>query len=414
MNLPNFYVDDIIRRAAAVQRKDLYMKKFFAALLAISITASLAGCGNPVEERNTEDISENTAVVTEAAETVSETESAVSADIEAEDTTLKETFETTTETVTEKATDTENRGETFSADAESILGEWYAIDFIGMKNAAVTFGEDGSLSIARDGDTEIGTYTVSDGLVEVIYNGGEDWQAWAAVFDGDVLILKFIGLNREVIKEDYKPYDSGLSVGEYLDREGSYGIDYVLSRERSTLAEQEDILGVWYAENDDLRGLMIFNEQSCAELSLGDIIDIPVAVRNGRFVETGEMPQNISLGDERYFYLCGGKIYMIMCEDDHFAYDDMLILERYESVALTADMLDGSVGRDNETCYYFKDGQFYVFTEIADMAGYDFKIDGDKIVLPIDGKDAAFSYYVLGEDIYLMGEDINIAFSLSE
>ncbi|MDE6745435.1 MAG: hypothetical protein K2J72_02220, partial [Oscillospiraceae bacterium] len=294
-------------------------------------------------------------------------------------------------------------------------GEWYAINFIDMENATVTFGEDGSFSLVRDDFTETGTYTVSDGLVEVIYNDGEDWEAWAAVFDGDVLILKFIGWNYELIREEYRPYNSGLPVGEYLDREGYDGIEYVLSKERSALAEQEDILGIWYAEKDDLEGLMIFNEQSVTELSVGDISEMPVAVRNGRFVETGEMPQNVSLGDERCFYLCGGKIYAIICDDDYFAYDDhTLILEKYEPAALTADMLDGSGSRDSETYYYFKDNKFYSFTEIEDMIGYDFKIDGDKIILPIDGKDVTFSYYILGYDLYLMGEDMNIAFVLPE
>lgn len=284
-----------------------------------------------------------------------------------------------------------------------------------MENAAITFGEDGSVSLVRDDHTEIGTYTVSDGLVEVIYNDGEDWEAWAALFDRDVLILKFIGWNYELIKENYLPYDDSIPVGEYLEREGTDGIEYVLSKKKSTLAEQEDILGAWYGKDDDVEGLIIFNEQSIADLSVGDILDIPVAVRDGRFVETGEMPQNISLGDERCFYLCGEKIYMIMCGDDYFAYDDhMMILERYETAVLTADMLDGSVGRNSEIYYYFKDGKFYSFTEIADMTEYDYKIDGDTIILPIDGKDVTFEYYILGDDIYLMGEDINIAFVLPE
>lgn len=389
------------------------MKKFFAALLAISVTAALAGCDKPAEEQLiTEDIS----AVTEASADVSDAETAVISDSETEDSTLKETSETKTETATEKSADTEKRGETFSADAESLPGEWYAINFIDMENATVTFREDGSFSLVSDDYTEIGTYTVSDGLVEVIYNDGEDREAWAAVFDGDVLILKFIGWNYELIKEEYRPYNSGLSVGAYLDSVGYDGIEYVLSKERSALAEQEDILGVWYTEKDYLEGLIIFNEQSVAELSAGDISEIPVAVRNGRFVETGEMPQNVSLEDELCFYLCGGKIYAIICEDDdYFAYDDhTLILEKYEPAVLTADMLDGSGSRNSETYYYFKDNKFYSFTEIEDMTGYDFKIDGDKIILPIDGKDVTFSYYILGYDLYLMGEDINIAFVLPE
>lgn len=388
------------------------MKKLFAVLLAISVTATLTGCGNPAEEQVIDDITEDTSLSTETSETVSETETTAES---VSETTTTTSAETSAETATEKAVSTEKRGTTFSADAESLLGEWYAIDFIGMENTSVIFGEDGCISLVRDDFTESGTYTVSDGLVEVIYNDGEDREAYAALFDGDILILKQLGLNQDVIEEDYLPYDDSLSVGEYLYREGNYGMECILSKEKSVLAEQEDILGAWYGKDDDLEGLMIFNGQSVAELSMGDIMDIPVTVRNGKFVLTGEIPKNVSMEEECLFYLCGGKIYMIMCGNDYFTYDDhTLILERYESAALTADMLEGSLGRVSDTYYYFKDGKFYSFTEIADMTGYDFKIDGDKIILPIDGKDVTFKYYILGDDVYLIGEDINIAFVLPE
>ncbi len=391
------------------------MKKFLAALLAIFAAAALSGCVKPAEGQTAGGITafEN---FSETSETV-KTETSVSSDNETVEPASGATSETVseTETATEKAVRTEKRGTTFSADAESLLGEWYAIDFISMKNTSVIFGEDGCISLVRDDFTESGTYTVSDGLVEVIYNDGEDWEAYAALFDGDILILKQLGLNQDVIEEDYLPYDDSLSVGEYLYREGNYGMECILSKKKSVLAEQEDILGAWYGKDDDLEGLMIFNGQSVAELSMGDIMDIPVTVRNGKFVLTGEIPKNVSMEEECLFYLCGGKIYMIMCGDDYFIYDDhTLILERYESAALTADMLDGSLGRVSDTYYYFKDGKFYSFTEIADMTGYDFKIDGDKIILPIDGKDVTFKYYILGDDVYLMGEDINIAFVLPE
>jgi len=387
------------------------IKKLSAFSLAV-ITAALAGCGNPAEEQVIDDITEDTSLSTETSETVSEKETETES---VSETTTTTSAETSAETATEKAVSTEKRGTTFSADSESLLGEWYAIDFIGMENTSVIFGEDGCISLVRDDFTESGTYTVSDGLVEVIYNDGEDREAYVALFDGDILILKQLGLNQDVIEEDYLPYDDSLSVGEYLYREGNYGMECILSKEKSVLAEQEDILGAWYGKDDDLEGLMIFNGQSVAELSMGDIMDIPVTVRNGKFVLTGEIPKNVSMEEECLFYLCGGKIYMIMCGNDYFTYDDhTLILERYESAALTADMLEGSLGRVSDTYYYFKDGKFYSFTEIADMTGYDFKIDGDKIILPIDGKDVTFKYYILGDDVYLMGEDINIAFVLPE
>ncbi|MDE6746221.1 MAG: hypothetical protein K2J72_06235, partial [Oscillospiraceae bacterium] len=87
------------------------MKKLFAALLAISITAALAGCGKTAGEQL---IAEDSPALTEASADVSDTETAVFSDGEAEDSALKETSETKTETVTEKSADTEKRGETFS------------------------------------------------------------------------------------------------------------------------------------------------------------------------------------------------------------------------------------------------------------------------------------------------------------
>ncbi len=401
------------------------MKKLFAVLLAISVTAALTGCNKPEEEQLIGKISEDMSVSSAAAnetENASEAETTVTNESE----TVSET-ETTAETVFETKSgteDTSKRVKTFSADAKSLTGVWYAVDFVGMENAVFTFGEDGSFSLVSDGYTEIGTYTVSDGLVEVIYNDGKDWEAWAAVFDGDVLIMKFIGLNYDLVREEYKPYESGLTVGDYLYEAGNDGIEYVLSKEKSALAEQEDLLGVWKASDGSSEGLIFFDEHGYVGMDDDDLMYIPVEVRNGVYTVTGEMPENVYLSeDDRRFYRCGEKVYVIIWEETSFGslfqYDGQTtIMERYEQNVLTDDMFDGRAGIESETYYYFKDGKFYSFTNDIEDAGdikeYDYKIDGNKIILPVDGKETEFAYYISGDYLFLIGEKKYIAFSAQQ
>jgi len=420
------------------------MKKLFAALLAISVTAALTGCNKPEEEQLIGKISEDTSVSSAAvnetenaseaettviteSESVSETETTVTSESE----TVSEAKTTVTnesETVSDTksgAEDTSKHVKTFSADAKSLTGVWYAVDFVSMENAVFTFSEDGSCSLVRDGYTESGTYTVSDGLVEVIYNDGKDWEAWAALFDGDVLIIKFIGWNYDLIREEYKPYESGLTVGDYLYEAGNDGIEYVLSKERSALAEQEDLLGVWKASDGSSEELIFFDSHGFVGMEYDDLSFIPVEVRNGVYTVTGEMPENVSLSeDDRRFYRCGEKVYVIIWEENYFGdsffeYDGQtIIMERYEQDVLTADMFDGRAGIESETYYYFKDGKFYSFTNDIEDAGdikeYDYKIDGNKIILPVNGKETEFAYYISGDYLYLIGENKYIAFSAQQ
>lgn len=401
------------------------MKKFFAALLAILTAAALAGCDNSADEQLDDDISEDTSAVTEAAETSSESvlETVSEIETETEITETLETGETMTETSAEAAakrhTDTENRGNTYSASKEDLFGTWYAVDFVGMDNAVFTFGEDGIVSTVRDGVSESGTYTVTDGLVEVISNDGEDWEAWAALFDGDVLILKFIGWNYDLIREEHKPYESGQTVGDYLYETGHNGIEFVLSKEKPVLAEQEDLLGVWKASNGSEEGLIFFDKHGYVGMD-DDLLFIPAEVVNGVLTVTGEMPKNVYLSDDdRRLYLCGEKAYTIVWEETSFGklfrYDDQtIIMERYEQEVLTADMFDGSAAADDEAYYYFNNGKFYVYANdienAEDIKEYEYKIDGNRVILPIDGTETEFAYYLWGDYLYLIGENKYLSF----
>lgn len=104
------------------------MKKIFAALLAISITAALAGCNKPADEQLIDDITEGTSVVTEASETasesVSETETSETEENVIE--TVPETTETSADE-TEETTEKTNNYQEYVPDlsADMCLAELY-------------------------------------------------------------------------------------------------------------------------------------------------------------------------------------------------------------------------------------------------------------------------------------------------
>ncbi|MDE6594591.1 MAG: hypothetical protein K2K44_01120, partial [Oscillospiraceae bacterium] len=152
------------------------MKKLFAALLAISITAALAGCSKPADEQIIDDITEETSVVTEAAETFSETET--TAETESASDPVSETEEmmaetsTTTETSseTEKATtatsfecisETKSYDEPRLAQHEDLIGCWRILEY----QTTLIFDENRYIGLDT-GWGEIVNDTVKDGMLK--------------------------------------------------------------------------------------------------------------------------------------------------------------------------------------------------------------------------------------------------------
>lgn len=208
-------------------------------------------------------------------------------------------------------------------------------------------------------------------------------------------------------------------MGDYLYETGHNGIEFVLSKEKSALAEQEDLLGVWKASNGSEEGLIFFDKHGYVAMD-DDLLFIPAEVVNGVITVTGEMPKNVSLSDDdRRLYLCGEKAYTIVWEETSFGklfrYDDQtIIMERYEQEVLTADMFDGSAAADDEAYYYFNNGKFYVYANdienAEDIKEYEYKIDGNRVILPINGTETEFAYYLLGDHLYLIGENKYLTF----
>ncbi|MGN0609380.1 MAG: DUF5640 domain-containing protein [Oscillospiraceae bacterium] len=238
-----------------------------------------------------------TAAISETSLTASETEAV--------------TEVTTTAESAEKAAETKSGG-TYAADKDSLVGTWYAIDSESYEEMTYTFSEDGTITASDASKKESGTYTVNNGLLELTlsYEGEDYIQSIAAVVDGDVLVLDLIGLNTELIREEFVPYTEDRTLYDYCHDIGSTTVPLFLSREKSVLAEQKDVLGEWTVfEKGEAAGKCVFDENSITEIRNGKEETLPIMLKNGRTAFSGEAPENVSLSEDIVSYLCGGKIY---------------------------------------------------------------------------------------------------------
>ena len=164
------------------------MKKFFATLLAFSITTALAGCSKPADEQIIDDITEDASVMTEATETVSETEI------------ISETEETMSETTFKTVSETENNDESQFTQQKGLIGSWYIEDTIILifeENRYIGFG--GALA-------EIVNDTVKDGKLEFTNDIWFDPDSLiTAEVNGETLYLK-TEIDGEIFSEELKPY----------------------------------------------------------------------------------------------------------------------------------------------------------------------------------------------------------------
>lgn len=141
------------------------MKKFYAALLAISVTAALAGCNEPADGQLIDDITEGISVVTETAETVSTTET--TAETENVSETVSETEEITAETseaaetASESISETENNDEPRLAQQEDLIGCWRILEY----QTTLIFDENRYIGLDT-GWGEIVNDTVKDGMLK--------------------------------------------------------------------------------------------------------------------------------------------------------------------------------------------------------------------------------------------------------
>ena len=294
------------------------MKRFFAILLAAMVLSAmlLTGCSEKGEVA-VEEITATEEVTTVAIEETT----AFATETKAEETTAETTAETEESTTAETAA--QIKGGTYAADKDSIVGTWYAIDSEGVGDVCWTFSEDGTFTASDGSEQETGTYTIDNGLMEftITDDDGPYIQSYKAVIDEGVLIFAMEGLNTELIREEFVPYEAGQSVYNYFDDDDWLSYPIFMSREKAVLAEQKDVLGKWIAtECDEVVGTMLFEENSITAID-GDYEEtMPVILKNGVMTAVGEIPENVSYSDVP-MYLCGGKLYMF---EDEFP----IIIER--------------------------------------------------------------------------------------
>ncbi|MGN0604570.1 MAG: DUF5640 domain-containing protein [Oscillospiraceae bacterium] len=325
MNLP--HLQGVLRgRQASI---DLKMKKAFTAVLTVIFSAAvLSACGYEFSE-NAESVSDTASVTLSETtlETVCETIATETVSSTVLETTVAETVTETELTSAEaetKATAAAETAEeksvgTYAADKSSLVGTWYAINSEYFDGLTYIFDEDGTVTAFDAYEKQIGTYTAKNGLLEVTlpYEDEDYIHSVAAVVYDDALVLADIGINTELIREEYKPYTADISLYEYCKEQDPIGSPIFLSKEKSVLAEQKDVLGEWTVyENGEAVGKCVFNEDGITEIRNGYEETIPIILKGGRTAFSGEIPENVSLSDEVVTYLCGKKLYTF--ENDEF------------------------------------------------------------------------------------------------
>ena len=293
------------------------MKRFFAILFAAMLLTACSEKGEVVIE----DITTTEAVTEEVTTVTTEETTASATETKAEETTAETTAETEESTTAETAA--QIKGGTYAADKDSIVGTWYTIDSEELGEIIWTFNDDGSLTVSDGSEQATSTYTIDNGLMEftITDDDGPYIQSYKAVIDEGVLIFAMEGLNTELIREEYIPYEAGQSVYDYFDDDNWLSYPVFMSREKAVLAEQKDVLGKWIAtECDEVVGTMLCEENSITAID-GDYEEtMPVILKNGVMTAVGEIPENVSYSDVP-MYLCGGKLYMF---EDEFP----IIIER--------------------------------------------------------------------------------------
>ncbi len=194
--------------------------------------------------------------------------------------------------------------EAYAADQTSLIGTWYVINN-DLGDIAYTFEKDGTVSFSNAGENEVGTYTVKNGLLEVTLDDGDESyiNSLAAIIDGDALVLDIIGLNTELIRDEYVPYTADISIYEYCKEQAPSGYPTFLSKERSVLAEQADILGEWEVfEDGEYTGNCIFTEDGITHNGES----MPAVFKDGKPVS---LSGGASPSAETVVYLCGERLY---------------------------------------------------------------------------------------------------------
>lgn len=353
------------------------MKKFFAALLAISITAALAGCNKPADEQLIDDITEDTSVVTEATETVSDTETQTSAD------TASETAETTVETSAATETSPETEKTAAAVSSETVSETKIKTDGINIIGAWIESESEEGI-IVFDGENIL---TLSDGYIESYpykFNGT------TITADNEDMTVKFENEKLFIIDQDG---DTVLVLERYEASDMPHA------------AKQQDIMGVWV--NTDAYGNFWFIDENSVIKFFG------VATYSYLYKFDGD--KMTSDNGEMSAVLFNNKLFLT----DKYGTDT---LEHIQPSKPSIADFDGSgyIYKNGEGLGYidFKDGKEVVTDQTPDdYSPAQISINGNKVKFSLLGKTGEYTCYIKAREqeyadkqIFLLNDSDYIVF----
>lgn len=336
------------------------MKKFFAALLAISITAVLSGCDKSADEQIIDDITEGTFVVTEAAETVSETETEASAE------TASETAETAVETSATAETSSETEKTTTAVSSETVSDTKIKTDGIDITGAWID-------SEYIEGDYK--ELYIFDGK-NVFVVGDDDIDFYSYKLNGTTITVDFTDMTVDlpVIIENEKVFIS--------DQDGYIFLEPYAISDLPCFAKQQDIMGVW-ADTGVYGNLWFIDENSIIEFS-------GVTTHSNSYKFDGD--KMTSDNGDMSAVLFDNKLYLT----DKYGTD---IFERIQPTKPSIADFEGSgyIYKNGENLGYitFKDGKEIIESQTPDdYSPAEISISGNKVKFSLFGKTGEYTCYI--------------------
>lgn len=289
-------------------------------------------------------------------------------------------------TVLAKESKTVKSSEARPADKEDLIGKWYGLCY---DDIVYKFDEKGHVTITYDDETETGKYTVKNGLVTIKLTSYYT-QYMAAVAEDGFLLTCAVSK-----KDKFKPYEAGQSVSEYFDELSAFPFNdpIYLSKEKPVKANQKDVLGAWVLYSEQGPAICVFEEKKSTAFNYEEVGSLPSILKNGHWKAVGELPDGVSLDDDSCVYLCRGKLFFTGSYSTQ-------VLEKYTPRTASKDIFDGTntIYQNGELmgAAIIKNGRGKLYTfEDETTASYSVK-DG-KITLNLDGKSSRYENYYITE-----------------
>ncbi len=368
------------------------MKKLFAALLAISVTAALTGCNKPAKEQLIDKISEDTSVSSAMAnesENVSEAE-------------------TTTETKNAVETAFESVFAEFDKETGP-RGKWLENRFY-----IYDFADDGTMTLDIGSAVLNGTYTYDDSVLSIEFENSWDTVSgfrFTADYTDDVIHLTYTGPFSDVSEcLGYAPYEPEALVTGYFSFVEN--LDFTLEKIDAEFvpAEQKDLQGIWvdrcyddYASNDII---YIWDGDMCTKICKKKFFGESYIQKSERTVAEGK--EVFEDGEYNSFTVFKDRIFIV-----YSGGGTPDVLEKYtgDTVPITEEMTGEYYINTDEYLWeaYLENGKGEIFDIYDTFEKYPAEIiaDGNNLRIAIKKNSFEYAYefacYKVGDIYYLDG-----------